>query len=406
MKTKTAWIIFILILIFGLVPVAVAVKKRKAAIASIPTPTVYPIPVEWTTIKSGTLRDSFSYVGTVKPYKYATVSTKIPGTVLKVYKKEGDVFHKGELLARIDSSEITNNILALENAKRAKEDTLPGLKAKLKFAEIALKNAKKEFNRESFLFKRGAVPERVVEGAENQLAAAKSNLKTVKSTIEGLNSSILSIGKQVNALKDQLKYTEIRAVDDGVVAEVLSYEGDMALVGKPIMKVYYPKYGFRVLVNVPPEDAKEMPVGSSVFINGKEVGKLIKYYPAANSINSLYVAEVRVDRASNLKPGENVTLKILGSAYEGQLVPIYSILHMKDGDYVLAIGENGQVKPVKVKVLKTVEGQAVISSNLQEGTKLVVGRESKLLEVFRRGKAIPSEKFKSPERIALEAINE
>jgi hypothetical protein len=58
---------------------------------------------------------------------------------------------------------------------------------------------------------------------------------------------------------------------------------------------------------------------------------------------------------------------------------------MKDGDYVLVIGQNGKVKPIKVKVLKTVKDKVLISSNLIEGTKLVVGRESKLLEVMRRG---------------------
>ena len=385
-------IVFILILIVAIILGAVAIKKRRAEIAKVPPPKVYPIRVEWTTVKNGELREEFSYVGTVKPYSYATISTKVSGTILKVYKREGDHFQKGELLVKIDSSEITNNILALEDEKRAKESILPGLKAELRAAEITLRNAKEEFNRERFLYERGAVPETDVERAENQLAAAESKVETLKANIEELKSTIFSIEKKIKVLKSQLKYTGIRAVDDGVVSEVLAYEGDMALPGKPIMKVYYPKYGFRVLINVPPEDAKEIPIGSSVFSDGKEIGKLVKYYPSANFKNSLYVAEVKVSKTSNLKPEENLSLQLYGKPYKGQIVPIYAILHMKDGDYVLVIGQNGKVKPIKVKVLKTVKDKALISSNLPEGTKLVVGRESKLLEVMRRGKAALSER--------------
>ncbi len=384
-------IVFILILIVAIVLGVVAIKKRRAEIAKIPPPKIYTIPVKWTTVKSGELREEFNYIGSVKPYVYATVSTKVPGTIIKVYKKEGEPFRKGELLVKIDSSEITNNILALEDEKRAKGNVLPGLKAELKAAEITLKNAKDEFSREEFLYERGAVPETVVERAENQLAAAESKVETLKAKIEELRSTIRSIEKRIRVLKSQLKYTEIRAVDDGVVAKVLAYEGDMALPGKPIMKVYYPKYGFRVLINIPPEDAKEIPVGSSVYSGGDEIGKLVKYYPSANGKNSLYVAEVKIDRISGFKPEENLSLQLLGKAYRGQIVPIYAILHMKNGDYVLAIERNGKVKPIKVKVLKTAKDKALISSNLVEGTKLVVGRESKLLEVMRRKKVLLSE---------------
>ncbi|WP_163329090.1 efflux RND transporter periplasmic adaptor subunit [Desulfurobacterium thermolithotrophum] len=390
MKTK---LLFIAIIV-GLVLIGVAaIKKKKEEISKIPPPKVYPISVKWTTIKSGELQEEFNYIGTFQPYKHAAISTKIYGTVLKVYKSEGDFFKKGELLAKIDDSEIKSNISALEEEKRAKENLIPGLRAELRAAEIALKNAKEEFNREKFLYEKGAVPKVAVEKVENQLAIAESKVESIKAKWKELKSAISSIEKKIEALKSQLKYTEIRALDDGIVSEVLAYEGSLATPGKPIMKVYYPKYGFKILINIPPEDAKEIPIDSPVFKDEKKIGKLVKYYPSANAENFLYIAEIKVDKLEKIKPFENVSVKVLGKPYKGQIVPIYAILHLKDGDYVLSVEQNNKVKPVKIKVLKTVKDKAVISSNLQEGTKVIVGRESKLLEVMRRRSVVLSEAF-------------
>ncbi|ADY74109.1 efflux transporter, RND family, MFP subunit [Desulfurobacterium thermolithotrophum DSM 11699] len=389
MKTK---ILFIAIIV-GLVLIGVtAIKKKKEEISKIPPPKIYPISVKWTTIKSGELQEEFNYIGTFQPYKHATISTKIYGTVLKVYKSEGDFFKKGELLAKIDDSEIKSNISALEEEKRAKENLIPGLRAELRAAEIALKNAKEEFNREKFLYEKGAVPKVAVEKVENQLAIAESKVESIKAKWKELKSAISSIEKKIEALKSQLKYTEIRALDDGVVSEVLAYEGSLATPGKPIIKVYYPKYGFKILINIPPEDAKEIPIDSPVFKGEKKIGKLVKYYPSANE-NFLYIAEIKVNKSEKIKPFENVSVKVLGKPYKGQIVPIYAILHLKNGDYVLSVEQNNKVKPVKIKVLKTVKDKAIISSNLQEGTKVIVGRESKLLEVMRRGSVVLSEAF-------------
>lgn len=392
MKSSKALIILLLIILVGFIIGKKLIQKRRAELLSYSPPKTYPLPVEYAVAKKGTLREEFRYLGKVYPYEYASVSTKVAGTVLKVYKKEGERFKKGELLAKIDSSQIRNAVLSLENQKRAKESLISGLRSKLQAAKIAERNAKKEYERELFLYKRGAVPKEAVEKYQNAYEKAKATVKTILSQINELKHAIRAIERQKKSVASQLKYTEVRAVSDGTVARVLLYPGDVAVPGRPIMRVFYDKSGFRVLVNVPPQDAKELEVGSKVKVNGKEIGKLVKIYPAANRENGLYVAEVKLNSLQGIKPGELVETVLYGKSYSGIVLPYESILHMKNGSSVLVLKE-GTVVPVPVKVLKRVNDKVVVSGNLKEGERVVVGRESKLIEVLRTRKVVPAEAF-------------
>ena len=392
MKGYKALIILLIIILVGFVIGKKLIQKRRAELLSYPTPKTYPLPVEYAVAKKGTLRDEFKYLGKVLPYEYASVSTKVAGTILKVYKREGEHFKKGELLAKIDSSQIKNEILSLESQKKAKESLIAGLRSRLKAAKVAEENARREYERELYLYKRGAVPKEAVEKYQNAYERAKANVKTIVSRIKELKHAIRAIEKRKKSIASQLKYTEVRAVKSGTVARVFLYPGDVALPGKPIMRVFYDESGFRVVVNVPPKDARELEKGSKVRVNGEEIGKLVKIYPAANEKNGLYVAEVKVNSLKGIKPGELVETVFYGKSYSGIVLPYDSVLHSKGGDLVLAIKGN-RVVPVPVKVLKRVNGKVVVRGKIREGEKVVVGRESKLIEVLRTRKVVPAEAF-------------
>ncbi len=391
-RTIKAIIVILIITIVGVVIGKVLIKKRRAELLSYPPPKVYPIPVEYAVAKEGSVSDTFHYVGEVLPYTYANVSTKVAGTVLKVYKREGEHFKKGELLAKIDSSQIENTVLALESEKRSKEELLSGLKAQLKAAEVVAKNAKKEYEREKFLYERGAVPKEAVEKYENAYHRALSEVKTLKSKIGELKLAVKSIEEQKRAVASQLQYTEVRAVKDGTVSKVLLYPGDVAVPGRPIMRVFYDSDGFRVLLNVPPKEAKEIEVGAPVNVEGKPIGVVSKIYPAADQKNGLYTVEVKLKSLDGLKPAQTVRADLKGKAYSGIVLPYLSVLHMKDTDMVLKL-KGREVIPTPVRVLKRVNQWVVISGNVKPGDKVVVGRESKLLEVLRRKSAVPAEAF-------------
>ncbi|RKQ60552.1 RND family efflux transporter MFP subunit [Thermovibrio guaymasensis] len=391
MSSRKAVLIFLVLILAGAVIGKVLIEKRKKELLSYPPPKVNPLPVEWAEVKEGALGEELHYFGRVLPYQYATLSTKVAGTVLKVYKSEGERFRKGEVLVEIDSSEISNNLASIESQRRAKASLIKGLEAQLEAAKVKEKNAEREYKRELFLFERKAVPREAVEKAENLYRSAQAQVKSLKAQIEELRNSIKSLREKAEALRGSLSYTKVVALKDGVVAQVLAYPGDVALPGKPLLKVFYPEEGMRVLVELPPEKAGEVEVGTTVSVSGAERGKVVKFYPAATP-KGLVTLEVKLEKNTTLKPNQLVKVEIPTREVKGLIVPTSSLLHLKEGVFVLLI-EKGEVKPVKVKVLKEAPKLSVVSGRLSPGQKVVVGRESALLRAYRIKRVIPVEEL-------------
>jgi multidrug efflux pump subunit AcrA (membrane-fusion protein) len=390
-KSKRALILFlfslVLLFLFGIV----LVKKRRAELNAYKPPPSYPVPVEFAVVKRGAVKERFNYYGRVEPYSYATVSTKVAGLVLKVYKREGESFKKGETLVLLDSSEITNELLALKNEAAGKRAQERAVEAQIESAKVALKNAEAEYRRELFLYEKGAAPKEAVEKAQNLYAQAEAKLKSLESQLKELRYAVRSINRKEQALSSKLRYARVRAVKDGVVSQLLVHEGDTAVPGKPLLKVFYPSDGFRVLVSVPPKVASALEVGGEVLVEGRPLGAVKKVYPAAEP-NGLLTVEVSLKELGGLKPNQLVSVTLPGKVYRGEELPVSALLHLKGGTFVLLL-EGEKVKPVKVEVLKEFNGVAVISPVLPEGAKVAVGRESKLLRVYRLGRAVPAEAF-------------
>ncbi len=391
MNSKRALILFLVLLLVGIVAGKLLIEKRKKELLSYPTPKAAPLPVEWAEVKEGKLRESLNYFGKVLPYQYADLSTKVTGTVLKVYKREGESFKKGEVLVEIDSSEVSKSVASLVSQVRAKNSLLEGLKAQLKAAQVEERNAKTEYERELFLFKRKAVSKEAVEKAENLYRGAQAKVETIRAQIGELKNTLKSLREKTEALRSTLSYAKVTAVKDGVVWQVIAYPGTLALPGKPLLKVFYPQDGMRVLVQVPPQVAKEVPTGGEVRVNAKESGKVVKVYPAATE-SGLYTLEIRLKGEPPLKPNQLVKVEIPTREVKGLLVPTNSLLHLKGGTFVLVI-ERGEVKPVKVRILKEGVRLTAVEGDLKPGQKVVVGRESSLLKAYRIKRVVAAEEF-------------
>ncbi len=389
MRSRTAWIIFLLLILGGIVLGIKAVKKRKQELASVPTIQKHPIPIVVSKVKRGALVQKIKYVGKAESYSYATISTKIAGIVERVYKDEGDTFKKGEILVKLDDSQIRESINSLKSKLKTVDAEIKATLSEKRAAETILKNAKRELKREKFLYAKGAVPHTAVEKAENVYATAKAKLESFEFKIRGLKAEKSSLLHQIASLQSNLKYTTIKAVEDGVVAFVFAHEGDLAAPGKPLLKVFYPKKGIRVLVNLPSSEAKSVKVNSLVKLENNAEGIVTKIYPATNPDSGLYIVEVKVTKG-NIKPAERVIVTLKGKEEKGLIVPVEALLHLKGRTVAIKVN-NGEVQPVKVKVLLETNGKAVVEGDLKPGDSIAVGRESKLLEILRFKKVIPVE---------------
>jgi len=162
-----------------------------------------PTPVEAAVAESGSVRDEFTAVGTLEAGEIITVTSEISGIVRGLPFTEGGPIKKGQLLARIDDSE---------------------LRARLDRAEALTKQGKLNFERAKSLNERGAVAQQQLDDAQAALNVAEADLALVQAQLaktritapfSGLvGSQRISIGAYMqpgDAITELAQITELKA---------------------------------------------------------------------------------------------------------------------------------------------------------------------------------------------------
>jgi len=151
--------------------------------------------------------------GYVTARRQATVSSKFTGKVMDVLIEEGTRVEKGQVLARLDSSNIaTLNALALAQlnaAKTARKET-----------EALLREARANFDRTENLVKRQLA-------SEADMDRARAAFEALEAQLESKQADMQVAEKQLDVYRQQLEDTIIRAPFSGIVVAKNAQPGEM-----------------------------------------------------------------------------------------------------------------------------------------------------------------------------------
>ncbi len=147
------------------------------------------IPVSVSTVKQGNIGEYVNALGTVTPVYTATVTSRVAGELMEVHYREGQMVHKGDLLAVIDP--------------RPYQATYVQGQGQLERDQASLANARIDLTRYQSAFEQHAIP-------EQQLATQKATIGQDEGTVK-LDQGTL------DAAKVNLDYTRITAPIDGRV---------------------------------------------------------------------------------------------------------------------------------------------------------------------------------------------
>ncbi|MFL6280443.1 MAG: efflux RND transporter periplasmic adaptor subunit, partial [Vicinamibacterales bacterium] len=151
--------------------------------------------------------------GYVTARRRATVSSKVTGKVLEVFVEEGKAVRKGQVLARLDDSQVRASLAVgeaqLETSRRgAAED-----EARLREAELTL--ARRE----------QLVKEQVI--SKSELDSARAEVESLKARIAVANQQIRVAESIVTQRRTDLADMEVRAPFDGVAISKDAQPGEM-----------------------------------------------------------------------------------------------------------------------------------------------------------------------------------
>jgi RND family efflux transporter MFP subunit len=151
--------------------------------------------------------------GYVTARRRATVSSKVTGKVLEVFVEEGKAVKKGQVLARLDDSQIRAALAVAEAQLGAAQRGAAEDEARLKQAELTL-------DRRSRLMK-----DKVVGKAE--VDEAQSDVDSLKARIAVAHQQVQVSEAQVHARQTDLTDMVVRAPFDGIAISKDAQPGEM-----------------------------------------------------------------------------------------------------------------------------------------------------------------------------------
>ena len=153
-----------------------------------------------------------------------SISSKILGRIDQLNADEGDTVQQGQILVRIDDSDLR----AQETQTKA---ALAFAKENIEVSRVSLDKAQTDFQRASVQFRENIIPKEQFDHAQNELEAAKARLNLAY-------AQATTAQAQLGVVQTQLKNTIIEAPMSGVVSKRWVLAGDVVQPGQSVFSVY------------------------------------------------------------------------------------------------------------------------------------------------------------------------
>ena len=337
MKKIIKFILFILVVALIVIGGVKILKKKKEQEAKMPVAKEYAVTVKTMVPKISNTQVTLPALALSGSDSNIMVASKVPGRVLFA-KKAGDAVKEGEVLVKIDATSLKASLESVEHS--------------IESVKVALANAIATHKTTAKLLKVGGATREQYDREKVKIDSLKAKLSLLKS-------------KKATIL-DNLSYATVKAPSDAVIAKSMVSVGDLAMPGKPLMKLTSKSKSY-LLVRLP-YNAK------SIIFEGKEY----RLNPLNSTFNGLKEFRANIDKF--VPTGERVVVSIVLFKGEGIKLPFDAILDRNGKKYVLEL-KGEKVTPIEVKVVSSGEEGAVVNSSL-EGKKIVVAKPDIMLKLL------------------------
>ncbi len=352
------------------------------------------------------------------PVAQAAISPKVTAPVQRFYVQRGAKVKAGELLATLESRDLSAAALDNKGAYQAAEaayaaETKAQVPEDYQKAELDVAQAKATLDLDQSivtarkqLFAEGAIPGRDLDTAAAQLVQAQAAYDTAAKHLESMKNvsheaalkqaqgQLTSSEGKYKAAEAMVSYTEIRSPIDGVVTDRPLFAGETAATGTPLITVMDTS-SLLAKIHIAQSVAQRMKVGDEAAIAVPGVsdpapGKVSLISPALDPGSTTVEVWVRIDnRGASYKAGTPVHVSIKGrSVVSAMKIPASAVLTAQDGTTsVMVVGSDNAAhrKPVVLGITDGTDVQVtqglgsadlVISTGaygLEEGTKVKIG---------------------------------
>lgn len=291
--------------------------------------------------------------GTVTVDMLAKVSSKIKGRVEQVFNDEGDLVHKGQVLAVLDQTDLVRRVELAQ--------------ANLRSARATAWEQQREWEREKRLVDTGAVSVEESQQYWRNYHVAESNVGAAQADL--------------GYAQYELSLTKIPSLISGVVTKRWSEPGDSVVEGQPMFTVADTTLTY-VNANIDQDFTGYIRRGeaATVVLRGAEAdpiqGQIFRIDPEADQATEEMIAEVTFPISpSTFQLGQWAQVYIrVGEARDALAVPRPAIMTLANQRYVFVVGPDTRLRRVPVKELAASprSPMVAVAGKVGEGDRVVM----------------------------------
>lgn len=337
-----------LYLAFGIIAFAAMLNACQNAKSSPTQHIQEEIPVKVLLLQQQMVQQAIHASGQFTTEDETLLSFKTGGIISQVYVKEGDAIHKGQLIATLHLNEVN----ALEQQ-----------------AKYSYEKSLRDYNRYNNLYKDSVATLEQLQNAKTALNISQQQLNTIR-----FNQS----------------YSEIRATASGFVLKKLANAGQMVNAGDPVVQINGARQNAWILkVGVSDREWSAIKPGNTANVqtdalpNSHIDAVVLRKTEAIDPATGTFTISLQIKG----KVG-NIALGLFGKAViypvektASWAVPYDALIDGDEGNaYAFVTNDFKTVSKVKVKVATIEKGYATISSGLETARALVVTGSAYLRE--------------------------
>lgn len=307
------------------------------------------IPVKILPLKIEDVNNSIAVSGQFTTNDETLLSFKNGGIINKIYVKEGDVIQEGQLLAKVNGTEIT---------------------AQVQQVTLAYQKAERDYDRANKLYKDSVATLEQLQNAKTAFQVAK---------------------EQLDAAKFNQNYAEIRATSSGYVLKKLASDGQIVGPGTPVLQINGAKQNKWVLkVGLSDRQWATLKVNDRATIttdalpNQSLSAKVTRKSEGIDPQSGTFVVELTLDepKIKGLATGLFGKATIIPTkSSSGYTIPYDALLDGGENEgFVFITNDNKTAQKVKVQLGAIQNDKISVTGGLENATALIVSGSAYLTD--------------------------
>lgn len=359
---RNKMVLTISIIAAALVAAWLTLSHRPAAAAA--KPQAQPITVDTVAVTEADVPIYLQGLGTVQAFYTVTVTARVDGQIDKIGFTEGQMVHKGDLLAQIDPRP---NQAAYEQAMATKAKD-----------EAQLANGRRDLDRYILL--------------QPHDLASKQTLDTQRAIVDQLTAQLKVDQALIDNARTQLDYTRIVSPIDGRTGIRLIDPGNIVhaadTTGIVVVTQVQP---ITVIFTLPEEDLSQ--VSAALTAGSVKVNTMARGGGPELDEGTLSLIDNQIDQATGsvklkalfknaknrLWPGQYVDARVLvRTDQKAMTIPSAAVQLGPNGPYTFVVKKDSTVEIRPLKIAQDVDGTTIVTSGLQLNEQVVTTNQYRL----------------------------